>query len=1003
MAASKTSAAACPRNIYAFSGGGLGIGLAYVLIAALLIVIGDRDDPNLHTMLDTAGLILAGVVAWVCWDIASRTGDTFVRWLALVFCNLAVLNFLHTSAAVEWSGFAIPIPWTEVRLATWAPTTIIFPLGVGLGLVLLDRMVDRLAPFAIGLLVLSVALLYVFIDVPRYTSPEWLGITRPALIFGPLLWLIVLPACWWMRKWHRLMPSIVLAGAVALTGGIAMLYSQAPHDAPAMVAHVAKSCAYLIILFGKIQVAAWDMRERARAERALAQLNRELESRVCERTEQLASSNLSLQAEVRTREQAEITLRQSEERFRALLTAMSDVVYSMSPNWSEMRQLLGRDFIADTNSPNQNWLQEYIHPKDHALVLAAIDEAIRTKGNFALEHQVMRVDGSLGWTFSRAVPLFDANGEIAEWLGAATDITERKLATEKLQAQLGRLALLSETTRAIGERQDLKSIFQIVVRSVEDDLPADFVCVCLYDSNDNVLKVNSVGIKSQSLTSQLAMPEQSRIAIDQNGISHCVGGHLVYEPDVASVSFPFPQRLAREGMRSLVLVPLQVESQVFGVLVAARRQPHSFSSGDCEFLKQLCEHVALAAHQAQLHVALQRAYDDLHQTQQAVMQQERLRALGQMASGIAHDINNAISPIVLYTESLLESEAGLSPTARSYLEIISHAVEDVSQTVARMREFYRQREPQLSLSLLDANRLMGQVVHLTRARWSDMPQQRGIVIDVVTDLNPGAPQMRGVESEIREAMINLVFNATDAMPDGGKLTLRTRIADGAEELGSLLHLEVQDTGIGMDDATRRRCMEPFFTTKGERGTGLGLAMVYGVIQRHSADIDIISAIGHGTTVRLIFPLAAGTVSANASVQDEARPPRVRVLVVDDDPLLTKSLRDILEADGHIVTIANGGQAGIDAFLASRAAGEEFALVITDLGMPHIDGREVARVIKHASRNTPIVLLTGWGQRLVAEGDVPANVDRVLSKPPKLRDLRKAFIDLARNPAMSRAG
>ena len=131
----------------------------------------------------------------------------------------------------------------------------------------------------------------------------------------------------------------------------------------------------------------------------------------------------------------------------------------------------------------------------------------------------------------------------------------------------------------------------------------------------------------------------------------------------------------------MVAAPLLVESQVFGVLIAARREPNSFSSGDCEFLRQLSEHVALAAHQAQVHTALQQAYDDLRQTQQAVMQQERLRALGQMASGIAHDINNALSPMALYTESLLEREPNLSPRTREYLETSQRAIEDVAHTV----------------------------------------------------------------------------------------------------------------------------------------------------------------------------------------------------------------------------------------------------------------------------------------------------------------------------------
>jgi hypothetical protein len=164
----------------------------------------------------------------------------------------------------------------------------------------------------------------------------------------------------------------------------------------------------------------------------------------------------------------------------------------------------------------------------------------------------------------------------------------------------------------------------------------------------------------------------------------------------------------------------------------------------------------------------------LRQSQQAALQQERPRALGQMASGIAHDINNALSPVALYTESLLEHEPGLSPAARERLETVQRAIEDVAQTVSRMREFYRLHEPQLTLSAIDLNGLAGQVMELTRARWSDMPQQRGCVIELRTELAPRLPAVMGVESEIREALINLVFNAVDAMPDGGTLTLRTR-------------------------------------------------------------------------------------------------------------------------------------------------------------------------------------------------------------------------------------
>jgi signal transduction histidine kinase/CheY-like chemotaxis protein len=571
------------------------------------------------------------------------------------------------------------------------------------------------------------------------------------------------------------------------------------------------------------------------------------------------------------------------------------------------------------------------------------------------------------------------------------EVDVRQTAEQKAQAQLGRLNLLHQITRAIGERQDLKSIFQVVVGSLEEQLPVDFACLCLHDAVDHVLTVTGVGIKSSRLAVELAMPERARVNIDENGLSRCLLGKLVYEADIGRLEFPFPQRLARGGLRSLVLAPLQVESRVFGVLVAARREEQGFSSGECEFLRQLSEHVALAAHQAQLYGALQQAYQDLQQSQQVVMQQERLRALGQMASGIAHDINNALSPVALYTQSLLELEPNLSARTREYLETIQRSVEDVAQTVARMREFYRQHEPQLALMPVDLNRLVQQVLDLTRARWSDMPQQRGTVIGLQTEFVDRAPAVLGVESEIREALINLIFNAVDAMPNGGTLTVRTHVARDADGPGrDLLQVEVIDDGVGMNEETRRRCLEPFFTTKGERGTGLGLAMVYGVARRNNAEFEIRSAVGEGTTVSLSFPVPAIATASSRAEPGFAMPPRLRLLLVDDDPLLLKSLRDTLEADGHVVATANGGAAGIDAFRVAQDQGEPFASVITDLGMPNVDGRKVASAIKDASPTTPVIMLTGWGQRLMSEEEMPPHVDHLLSKPPKLRELRETL-------------
>jgi signal transduction histidine kinase/ActR/RegA family two-component response regulator len=572
-------------------------------------------------------------------------------------------------------------------------------------------------------------------------------------------------------------------------------------------------------------------------------------------------------------------------------------------------------------------------------------------------------------------------------------LTQIQQSDGKLHDQLSRLGLLQHITRATGERQDLASIFQVVLLNLEENMPVDFGCFLLHDAVAKSLAVSALGGAGQEFVDKLGLSAQMQIPIDQDGLSRCVAGQLVYEPDVVQINFPFPQRLARAGLRSAVFAPLVVENQVFGVLVCARRGDQAFSSGECEFLTQLSEHVALASHQVRLYGALQQAYDDLRQSQHTIMQQERLRALGQMASGIAHDINNAISPVTLYTESLLEREPNLSERARNYLTTIQRAIEDVSRTVARMREFYREREAQLTLERVEINRAVRQVVELTRPRWSDQPQQSGLMVDLRMDLADPLPDIMGAEHEIRDALTNLIFNAVDAMPKGGSLSIRTRKTRGEDGADRVL-IEVGDTGIGMDEDTRRRCLEPFYTTKGERGTGLGLAMVYGMIQRHSAELEIDSAPGKGTTVRLGFPAqASSAVCTEGSTRTSLVIRRLRILLVDDDPLLIKSLQDTLQEDGHVITATSGGQAGINAFATAAQHAEPFDIVITDLGMPYVDGRKVASSIKGISPTTPIIMLTGWGQRLIAEKESHPHIDKILAKPPRLHELRSALGEL----------
>jgi len=612
----------------------------------------------------------------------------------------------------------------------------------------------------------------------------------------------------------------------------------------------------------------------------------------------------------------------------------------------------------------------------------------------------------LGQIQQRDVALRDANDQLEQRVGERTrdlklEIVERKRAEAALQEQLARIKLLNRITQIISERQDVDSILHVVLRQLEDHLTVDFGSICLFEPQAESLNFAALRVKNPLLGAKLDLHEGTAMPISDMGLVPCKGGQTVYMADTLKMASELAERFAYAGLRSSATVPLMVENKLFGVLTVARLRADGFTSGECEFLRTLSEHVALAAHQAQLHRALEKAYNDLRQTQQTVMQQERLKALGQMASGIAHDINNALSPVVGFADLLLRGEPGVSTNGKRYLTHIKTAGEDIAHIVSRLKEFYRRRDEREPLLPLDLNHLAQQVIEMTRPRWRDIPQGRGIMIEVQTDFAAGMPKLAGIESELREALTNLVLNAVDAIPKGGKITLRTRLADYDHVAGNSLPahaiLEVSDTGIGMDAETRKHCLEPFFSTKGKRGTGLGLAMVYGVVERHEGKIEIESEPGQGTTMRLIFPLRrALSVEDLDSAGSLVLAPH-KILCIDDEPLLRELLKEILERDGHEVEVSDGGQAGLDAFRAAHRRGNPFDVIITDLGMPYVDGRQVARTVKLESPRTPIILLTGWGAFMNEDGEAPAQVDTVLSKPPRSRELREALNRIGRKP------
>lgn len=551
---------------------------------------------------------------------------------------------------------------------------------------------------------------------------------------------------------------------------------------------------------------------------------------------------------------------------------------------------------------------------------------------------------------------------------------------QSAEERLRRLTALREIDRAIIQKRSLPEVLQTVLENVPLKMGADAVAASLLDETQTRFQVFLMRLPNGQVVEEPAFDAAESLLhqfVDRQELV------IIYD-----VNQDPRLQMHREAFRNWRLfsylgVPLIVQGETIGVLHLFTTTPQVFSDEDVAFFRTLAGQAAIALENARLFERLQQSYEDLKRAQEQVIRQERLRALGEMASGIVHDLNNVLSPVIGYAELLLERK-DLPPDMRRYLENIMTAAQDASTIVSRLRHFYRQRSPGEPLVPVSLNAMVNETLELTRSRWKDIPQAQGIVVEVRTELGE-VPQVMGNPAEIREALTNLVLNAVDAMPEGGILTFRTRL-----EPPRGVVVEVSDTGIGMDEETKRRCLEPFFSTKGETGTGMGLPMVYGVMQRHEGDLEIESAPGQGTTVRLVFPLPE-EVEAEAKVA-EALPSLapLRILCIDDDPGMRGLMKDLLKSDGHFVATAEGGEAGVEAFRTALEARQPFDVVLTDLGMPFMDGLQVARRVKAMSPQTPVILVTGW-QGIPSKGaEESVLVDEVLGKPVKIGALRLAL-------------
>ena len=360
-------------------------------------------------------------------------------------------------------------------------------------------------------------------------------------------------------------------------------------------------------------------------------------------------------------------------------------------------------------------------------------------------------------------------------------------------------------------------------------------------------------------------------------------------------------------------------AEEFNVMAGALKESHQELTGANESLEESNKR-------------LEETLAELRSTQEQMIQQERLKALGTMASGIAHDFNNALGPIVGYSDILLAHPQTLDDKEKTkeYLRTMNTSAKDAAAVVDRLRDFYRYREDNEFLQLVDLNDIVREAISLSQPRWKVMTQAEGKEIDLQAELAHDLPAIQGNESDLRSVLTNLIFNAVDAMPLGGVLMISTN------QVGDWVQIEVSDTGTGMTEEVKKQALEPFFTTKAEGGTGLGLAMmVSGIVKRFGGLLNIESELDKGSKFTVSLPLPSGIEATAEQKEDEKISRSLHVLVAEDAPDMGSLLSDYLVRDGHTVQLATDGRAALMKFQE-----EVFDLVITDRGMPRLSGDQL---------------------------------------------------------------
>ncbi len=698
------------------------------------------------------------------------------------------------------------------------------------------------------------------------------------------------------------------------------------------------------------------------------------------------------------RVRAEAELRTSNERFRAAVRATRGVLWT---NDAQGRMVGDQPGWAALTGQSREQYQGHgwsaaIHPDDVEATVAAWSEAVRRADTFAFEHRVRRFDGAWRQFSVRAIPVFDPDGSVCEWVGVHTDVTEERAAEDALREETRILEALNKTGAALAAQLDLESIVQTVTDAGVELTGAQFGAFFY-----NVF--NASGESYMLYTLSGAHPSQFDFGMPRNtGVFHpTFAGEGIIRSDDITKDPRYGHNEPHFGMPkghlpvvSYLAVPVRSRSgEVMGGLFFGHPTVGRFTERHERLIVGIAAQAAVAIDNARLYQAVQQARETLEQrveertselqkVHEALAQAQKLQALGELTGGIAHDFNNLMTVVSGSADVLLRRSDLPEAKRRQYLQAIGDTAKRATTLTQQLLAFGRRQA--IKPEVLDVDRVLGAFAEV-------LSRTLGSRIVVSLDLHAAGRLVRVDRTQLEAAVLNAAVNARDAMPKGGRLTIATGIADEAGQ--RFLRLSIGDDGLGMPPRVVERAFEPFFTTKEVgKGTGLGLSQIHGFAAQAGGRAEIESREGAGTTIRILLPVTDEPLPPPADGTAPAALPRgCRVLLVEDNQQVREFAHDLLTDLGCRVVAAQDAGTALE-----RLEAEEVDLVFTDVVMPGTSGVELARTIRRKMPGLPVLLATGYSEELLKND----HDFRVLPKPYDGRSLTEAITSALKESAPS---